>query len=507
MDTFDAIVIGSGFGGGITAARLAEKGLKVLILERGPWWGEAGRGRSPHHREFPRSLGGFRKAVRDVRWARGAKSRHLLLNADGLYEYHAFKSLDVLTGSGVGGGSLIYTSIMERPEPDFWANFPAEITASEMDPYFEKVRHMLRPHPLPDRPEKNAVFEKKARESGVGEVKYPDVAIAWGADARRQETFKNAAGVEQKTCTHCGMCVVGCNERAKTTVDLTYVPWALKHGAELRPLCEAITIGEVGKGYFVRYLDHSSKREETVQAARIIVSAGTMNTLRLLFSARDGLRTLPNLPRSLGRRFSPNTDMGGLVYGSPDLSKSTYGAAFNSFVPVRSEGRRDGSYRFLIGEVGMPVAELNLPGVLKRRLERTILLLGMGRDASSGTVTFDGEGLMTDLGRSVDPLIFSQMESAMAKVARAYRPGRYGVNVPAGRGAERIFTVHPLGGCSIGKTPDGQGADTGFTDHTGQVFGHKGLYVADGSLYPKAPGIPPTFTIAALAERIAALIQ
>ncbi|MCW5828687.1 MAG: GMC family oxidoreductase [Deltaproteobacteria bacterium] len=500
MNQPDVVVIGSGFGGSITAARLAQRGMRVLILERGPWWGPAGieRSESEHRREFPRTLNGLRKSLRNIRWARGGRSRELLLNPDGLYEYHGFRHLDVVTGSGVGGGSLIYTSIMEQPEDDFFDAFPAEITPAEMQPYFGRVREMLRPRPMPDRPEKNAVFEQMVRSSGVGEVKYPDVAIQWRQSPDDAASTHNAAGVKQAGCTHCGMCVAGCNERAKTTMDLTYLPAALAAGAVIRPMSEVMAIGEVGQGYFVRYLDRITGQELTVNAHRVVLAAGSLNTLRLLFTCRDRLGTLPRLPESLGSHFSPNTDMGGLVYRTPKVTNSAYGAAFNSFVPVRKNGR----YRFLVGEVGMPTAEFKVPGFLKKRVEQSLLLLGMGRDASTGTVRFDGKGLVTDMGRSVDPEIFAEMETVMGEIARQYEPARSAVNIPSGRGSERIFTVHPLGGASIASTPA-----EGATDHRGQIFGHPGLHVADGSLYPKAPGIPPSFTIAALAERIAALMD
>ncbi len=499
MNEPDLIVIGTGFGGSIVAARAAKRGLKVLVLERGPWWGSGGKGRSDpeHHREFPRTLNQFRKSVRNVRWAKGGKSRTLMLSRDGLYEYHAFKSLDVITGSGVGGGSLIYTSIMEPPSPDYWEGYPAEITAASMQPYYDLVHGMLRPRPMPDRPEKNAVFEAKVSEAGLGQVKYPDVAIAWGRDAKDPERVKNAAGVEQTTCSHCGMCVAGCDVTAKTTMDLTYIPMALAHGAEVKPLCEAVTIGPEGRGYYVRYLDHTTGREETARAARVAVAAGGLNTQRLLFGARDRFRTLPNIPQSLGQRFSPNTDMGSLIYGSDALTDSTYGAAFNSFLPQSENGR----YRFLVAEVGMPLGETGLPGFLRKRFQKSILLLGMGRDASSGTIRFDGEGLVTDTGRSMDPGIYGDMEAVMDRIAKAYGPRRTLLNAPAGRGKERVFTVHPLGGCAIGRD-----ASDGVVDHTGQVFGYPGLYVADGSLYRKAPGVPPSFTIGAFAERIASLM-
>jgi len=126
----------------------------------------------------------------------------------------------------------------------------------------------------------------------------------------------------------------------------------------------------------------------------------------------------------------------------------------------------------------------------------------MGRDASTGAIEYDGRGLRTSLGRAMDPALFDDIERTLERVVLPYRARRVWLNAPNGRGAPRLGTVHPLGGCAVGRT-----RDEGVVDHRGQVFGYPGLYVADGSLYPRSPGVPPSLTIAALAERQAALME
>jgi cholesterol oxidase len=477
----DVIVVGSGFGGAVSAARLAQRGFRVLILERGPWWGPAGDAQpAADRRAFPRGVRGLRKSVRSVRWARGKGSREVVVARDGLYEMHAFEHLDVVTGSGVGGGSLIYTNVLEQPPDDFFAAFPDEITADEMRPWFDRVRAVLRPSPIPIVPEKNRAFAQATEAAGFGAPVYPDLAIAWSAG-------KNAAGVAQSGCTHCGCCVMGCTERAKTTLDLTYVPIALQNGAELRPLCEVVGLGREAGRYIVRYRDHRSGSEHHVAAPRLILAAGSMNTIRLLFQARDRHGTLPYLPPALGRHFSPNGDLLAIAGDTQTVADVGRGAALNAFV------RRD---RFIVGEVGLPLAAMPLPRSVRRRLGRTALLLAMGRDASTGELTYDGGALRTTVGRDLDPSLFAEIEDAIEAVGRPYSPARLFMNVPSGRGAPRIGTVHPLGGASIGRGPE-----EGVVDHTGEVFGNPGLFIADGALYPRSPGIPPSLTIAALAER------
>ncbi len=506
---FDVMIVGTGFGGSVTAARLAEGGMRVLMLERGPWWGPAGEmlARDPAiRRAWPRGARGSHKFVRNVRVARGRFARELSLNADGLFELHRFERLLTATGSGVGGGSLVYANIMSQPGPEFFAAFPAEIDASEMAPHYQRVRTMLRPAPLPQRPDKNRAFEHVVEEAAGTHPTYPDLAIAWGEDPSRPQRVVNAAGVTQSTCNHCGECLLGCPNTAKTTLDLTYVAAALQAGAQLRALSEVVAIGEVprarGGGYELRYVDRRDKqrREHTVCASKLVLAAGTLNTLRLLFAARDRHRTLARLPMALGHGFSPNADLGSMFLAAgAHLHDSARGSACNAYLRVPEHG--DGPLRYLVGEVGLPLSALPLPRVVARMLGTSGMLIAMGADASTGTFGFDGQFLRSDVGRELDPDIYDAIEADSAKIASAYRPKLSCINVPSGRGKRTIATVHPLGGAAIGNHPG-----DGVVDHRGEVFGHPGLFVADGSLYPRAPGIPPSMTIAALAERQATLM-
>lgn len=478
-DGHDAVVIGSGFGGAVSAARLAEAGLRVLVLERGPWWGTSAAGNGSSQR-FPRGVFGMRRAVRAIHWARGHRGRCILLNRSGLLEVHVFDRMTAITGSGVGGGSLIYGDVQAQPDDAFFDFFPEEITADEMRPYYQRVRDVLRPSPFPVPPRRSSVLKKLAARSGHP-FAYLDLAVAWPSDRSNPEQSRATSFL------------LGSEEGGKRSLDKTYLPLAIRAGVEIRPLCEVVALQRICKEYRVHWFDHAVRKRRISDASLVVIAAGTLGTLRILYNARDRDRSL-SLPRGLGRHFSTGGDVAATLFDCPEVEDSVYGPSPSSGVEFEQEGH----HSFVIFESGLPFDSLPLPTPVLRRLRKSVGLAAMGRDSSTGVMRFDGSELRTEASRSMDAEYFGRVESALAEVADAYHPRR--ISLEHGPNA-RLTTVHPLGGASIAKNPE-----DGVVDHTGQVFGNPGLYIADGSLYPHAPGWPPTMTIAALAERQADLI-
>lgn len=486
--TVDAVVVGSGFGGAVTAARLAEAGLRVLVLERGPWWGPAHES-SPDKvaRPFPRGLTGLPAFVRSVTRTGPRGERVLVSRPGGLFDVHRWPGVTNVVGSGVGGGSLVYAGFTARPAAGFFDDFfPDEITDAEMTPYFERVAQMQQPAPLPYPVPSRPVFAAGLARAGLGEPEAPILANRFG------EAGPNAAGVRQNACRDCGACVIGCDDEAKTTLDLTYLALAERHGAQIRELCEVTGIGGGDHRYEVSWRDHRSGTDHVITTERLILAAGTVGTLRLLFAARDRHRTLRSLPPALGARFSGNGDYLTMLRGAPAAAHDGHHAMFRNVYRGADGG--------FLGEAAPPIDQLPLPGPLRRELSETVFLFSTGREPAVHLDSVDGRPFARPYkNRSGD--YYGRIDGEVETIAQAYRPKSARRNWPMGPDRNHLVTVHPVGGAAIGSSPA-----VGVVDHTGQVFGHPGLYVADGALYPAAPGVPPSMGIAALAERQAALM-
>jgi cholesterol oxidase len=332
---------------------------------------------------------------------------------DGLLEAHVFPRLLAITSSGVGGGSHVYTNIQAQPEDEYFGEFLPEITASEMRPHYEAVRAMLRPAQAPQLPQRTDAFARAVAAAGLGAVEYPDLAMVFGADGHAPSPVVNAAGVMQRTSTYSGTEILGCQDRSKTTLDLTYLPMALRHGAQIRPLAEVTAIGPGEVGYWIRWRDHLRRVDNVVETPRLVLAAGTLGTLRLLLAARDRDRSLPGLPARLGHGLTPNADMATIVYRSKLIQDGARGPAFGSYTRVRHAER----HRYLIGDVGLPLAALPLPGPIRCRLAQSMVLFGMGRDAGGGRAWLESGCLRTDVGRRLDPVLYGEVAAAMAGIA------------------------------------------------------------------------------------------
>jgi cholesterol oxidase len=514
---YDVLVVGSGFGGAITACRLAQAGRSVCILERGKRWGKT---------EFPRSTGEVAKSF----WV---KNESL-----GFLEYNAFRRIDVIRGCGVGGGSLHYFNVHLRAPKEIFSVpvWPPEVTRATLDPYYALAENMLESVPLTppqgrELPDRTKAFLAAASALGRKAELVP-IGVYTGDDRRNPHS-----GLEQSACDYSGNCMLGCSQHAKNTLDLNYIPLAEKHGAEVYPLHLVDRIEPLDdNGYRVSFdrLDPANpnrSERSSVVGRQLILAAGTLGTSELLLRAKHVHRTLPNLSRALGRRFSGNGDF--ILAGTFEANREvdpgrgpsiTAGADFstaNNRIYIEDlgypdpfvwflEGAIPNSHRvvniikaaasYLLASLGLGPDRISFEAdrIFRRGTTTTFLpYLGMGTDASNGRLKLKDGQIDVEWSHRKSRQMFRELESALKDLSRSLQ-GKYVTSVLWEWPLRKLLTAHPLGGCAMGNT-----IETSVTNHRGEVWGYANLLVADGSLVPSAVSVNPSLTISALAERVA----
>ena len=308
---FDAIIVGSGFGGSVMAYRLAEAGLQVCLLERGRAYPPDSFPHSPYklRESFWNPKGGFH----------------------GLYDFWSFHRIQALVASGLGGGSLIYANVLLRKDErwfvkeaeDGYENWP--VTRANLEPHYDRVEQMLRPQPYPfdhapyNATPKTQAFREAAQKIGM-EPFFPNLAVTFANEGDApvpgepiREAFANLHGRTRQTCRLCGECDLGCNYGSKNTFDYTYLSEAKRRGAAVRTGCEVKSFQPLaGGGYSVRYLEHSTQADleegselRTMTADKLVLTAGTLGSTYLLLKNRSAF---PRLSSTLGTRFCGNGD-------------------------------------------------------------------------------------------------------------------------------------------------------------------------------------------------------
>ncbi|MFP2924638.1 GMC family oxidoreductase N-terminal domain-containing protein [Pyxidicoccus sp. 3LG] len=502
---YDVVVVGSGFGGSISALRLAQAGKRVAVLERG---------RRYRPGDFPRDV----RRADELLWRHPSR-----LEAQGLYDVRFLSGIGTVTASGVGGGSLIYANVHVRPDAVVFEDprWPRSYSRTSLEPYFDKVARELRLESTPASISlrKRELFQRAAVRMGR-ETFDPPLAVAWA----------EPPGPGRKVCQLCSECEFGCQHGAKNTMDQTYLARAEALGATVVPRTLVSHVEPVSGGYKVHCHDLATGERKVVEGSRVILSAGTLGTVEILLRSRDGARTLPRVSARLGHGYSGNGDFLGSLHKSrediqpwvgPDVStvmRFTDSAPRFTLVPATFNKPATevlaGMGQPRLGPfqgIGAPLWTLLGPvvhkafsaGLLSKPMRngvdpaRTCNLFGIGQDNANGRMGLKGGRLDVewDYARENAELV-DRMSAAMKELASQYG-GTYAPLV-TWQLFKRPFTVHSLGGAHLADSPE-----RGVVSTDGEVFNHPGLYVADGSVIPTAIGFHPVMTISAVAERIA----
>ncbi len=542
--SYDFVIVGSGYGGAITAARLSAAPSKpsVCVLERGREW----------------QVGEFPDKLADVLKHRNDRN----LNPTGLYEFLTYPEITVLKGCGLGGTSLINANVAIQPDDETFQQsaWPRQLNAAMLQPFYDKARGVLAAVPHPRSNPAQATCLRKV--SGLDRRAQELSQRAYGLNIAVNHTIDgvNPHGVAQKPCTDCGDCVTGCNVGAKNTLAMNYLPIAQRNGAHIFPKCEVKHVEKLSNGGWRihgRRFDGAFPDDFKIEAKNVILSGGSLGTTEILLrSEKKGLKLSPKV----GQQFSGNGDFFALAYNA-DHQLNTMGFGKDAAHPWKARGNAPGpsivgavkydknlplSQRILVEDFSFPKAYVagarfafDAASVLglaqdtdtgdeaqeRARRERpplpdpyqfndnslnhTMLYLIMGHDDARGSMRLKRgfpdfqERLEIDWDNIGRQPVFDLINAEINRHSRAL--GASFLTNPLWQFTRdrNLITAHPLGGC-----PVGEDYLHGAVDPYGRVFAgdgqvHEGLFVADGSLIPTALGVNPFLTISALSENIA----
>jgi cholesterol oxidase len=503
MADYDVVIVGSGFGGSVSALRLAEKGYRVGVLE-------AGRRFSAE--TLPRTSWDLRNFLWLPRFGLRGIQRITLL-----------RDVVVLSAAGVGGGSLVYANTLYRPPSTFFDDpHWAGITdwAGELAPGYDQASRMLGVTEQPSMTPSDLVLRQVAEEMGAGATfRRTPVGVFFGEPGKTvPDPYFGGAGPERTGCVECGNCMIGCRVGAKNRLDVNYLHLAERAGATVHPDTEVTALRPDASGWLV------STRTGSCTAGQVILAAGALGTQRLLHAMRD-TGVLPAVSARLGSLTRTNSEalLGAQAGAVPEHPFSTGVAITSSFHPddrthiepvrygpgsnamgllatllVDGGGRVPRPLRFLGQAIRHPYVFLRSLSV-RHWSERTIIALVMQTLDNSLTVRRTRRGRLTSgPGHGApNPTWIPQGHEAVRRIAAkigGFPGGTVGdiFDIP--------MTAHILGGATIGDSPD-----TGVVDAYHRVYGYPGLHVVDGSVIPANLGVNPALTITAMAERAISL--
>lgn len=512
---YDYIIVGSGFGGSVSAHRLTEKGYKVLVIEKGKRW-------SPT--QFPETNWKLRKWL----WLPSFSFK-------GIFKMTIMRHVGILSGVGVGGGSLMYANTLPRPRETFyhsgsWAGLAD--WKQELSTHYKEAERMLGATENPGLYDSDEALRAVAEEYGKGELFEPTrVAVFFGEPEQEvADPFFDGEGPRRSGCNHCGACMTGCRYNAKNTLDKNYLYLAEKAGAEVLAEKKVIRILPLEKqnsekGYRIVLKDSTGfpKRKRQLTSRGVVLSGGVLGTVRLLLNLKP--RDLPALSDQVGAEIRTNNESLALVHSKKKEKDFSKGVAIGSIFPpdedTHLEPVRYGSGSGFWKILGVPLTHgKTMAGRILKLIwsfirhprtqfrvwfskdfaKESVILLFMQHLDSTLRLKKGIFNLRSVLSSGPAPSAFMPLAKQLADSTAREVDGAPFVMV-----SEAILgtplTAHILGGSVIGKD-----AETGVIDKNHQVFGYENLYVCDGSAISANPGVNPALTITAMTERAMSLI-
>ena len=518
MHDYDYLIIGSGFGGSVSAHRLTEKGYSVGVIEKG---------RRLPTQELPKSNWDLRKSI----WAP-------LFGMHGILSITALKDVVIFHGSAVGGGSIVYANTHLEPLESFFTDplwdHLSDDWAAELAPFYAEAKRMLGTTKAEKTYRIDNALAEVLDEIGTGDTfKKHTVGVYFGEpDEEVDDPYFGGEGPRRVGCNHCGSCMTGCRVGAKNSLDKNYLYFAEKRGAEVHPETFVTDVRPLGaddgsEGYEVFTESSTSrffKRRRRFTAKNLVFSAGVLGTVKLLFSCRDR-GSLPNVSQALGTYVRTNSEsIQGVATADPTVGT---GVAISSggFLP-------DGTHIEMVrygnnADAISTIATVHTPGGrLPRQLywlatmvrhpiqairpyvwpfgwsKKSAIVLAMQALDNSMELRYQRrwwwpfkKRLTSDWGdREAPPTFMPQAHDVAARLAK--KMGGQAVSVLPEVVLDTTTTAHILGGCPMGNAPEDS-----VIDRYNRVHNYKGMYVVDASMISANLGVNPSLTITALAER------
>ncbi len=521
---YDVVVIGSGYGGGVAAARLAGYGRRVCVLERGKEFLTG---------QFPDKFQTIRREVQISGTSKKFGPRN------GLFDFRVGDDIDVFVGCGLGGGSLINAGVALRPDARVFKDkcWPEEISQDGLlEKGFERAKRMLRPSTNPQARQltKYKALEKASKPFGTP-PRAAEVTVNF-------HDTNNSANVPQPACTQCGDCLTGCNVGAKTSVALTYLPLASQHGAEIFTGASVSHVAREDGGWCIWYSPTDTKSSDengplSITAATVILAAGSLGSTEILLRSRENGLALSD---RLGEGFSANGDIIAFGYGAdirvnaigvgepPKAETDMVGNCVSGQTRLNEDGPLEkGMYlqegvipsglspllpiAFIPKGAVLGAAQSLIKGIYAGPFSRLHSFFAVGHDAAAGRLVLKKDRLSVDWPDVHEQPVYKRVDTVMRKATDATGSTYVKNPLAAPMLREKPLTAHPLGGCGMGAD-----AKSGVVNHKCQVFAggdeaspdkiHAGLYVCDGSIMPRSIGVNPLLSITALAERAMTLM-